>query len=264
LTSASSAATSERETEGGLLAEPLDATVLAFELDFSEATTMNGVWDEVNLKLGFDGFGRNLDALTDVLRGGFGHFQPWEEIRLVVRGRPGARERVGPGWAEVEATLAEAPAQEYGEMVSSIEWADADSQDEGGAAAKTPAAKTTAATELGTTPSVCGTLEGLLDVGRLVVLADILTERKSYSVPNGASVDLDKAWWVSGGDAADTASTPAAVEVGEVEVIATSDSRELLPSDLRPVHSPSHRLGESRAMLLVAVHLCAPSVAQAS
>ena len=45
------------------------------------------MWDEIDRKLGFEGFGRNLDALVDVLRGGFGHFTVDEYAKLVVFGK---------------------------------------------------------------------------------------------------------------------------------------------------------------------------------
>jgi len=46
-----------------------------FLLDFSNISSEADLWDEVNKKIGFGGFGRNLDAFEDILSGGFGHFE---------------------------------------------------------------------------------------------------------------------------------------------------------------------------------------------
>ena len=81
------------------------------------------MWDEINTKLGFDGFGRNLDALVDVLRGGFGHFQSSEYIKLVVYGKAVAAAKYGK-WALLEETINESVDGKYGEQVAAVEWRD--------------------------------------------------------------------------------------------------------------------------------------------
>lgn len=100
-------------------------------LDFSRVDTLDDLWDEINSKIGFPDFGRNLDALVDLLRGGFGHNDQaaGQEFALVVVGRTRARDRVSK-WRDVEETLSDSVKQEYGEAVASIEWADSVTGDE--------------------------------------------------------------------------------------------------------------------------------------
>lgn len=45
---------------------------------------LNGFYDEAQRKLtdDFKGFGRNLDALNDIFRGGFGRFGPGEPVTI--------------------------------------------------------------------------------------------------------------------------------------------------------------------------------------
>lgn len=54
------------------------------EFDGNEFDDLESFYDEVQAKIcpGFEGFGRNLDAFNDVLRGGFGLFEYNEPIRL--------------------------------------------------------------------------------------------------------------------------------------------------------------------------------------
>lgn len=55
-----------------------------FELDGNNFNDMDSFYDEVNSKLcpQFEGFGSNLDAFNDVLRGGFLAFEYNENIEL--------------------------------------------------------------------------------------------------------------------------------------------------------------------------------------
>ena len=94
-------------------------------LDFSDVTTASDCWDELNAKLGFPGFGRNLDALVDVLRGGFGHFSYPEYAALTVFGRREALKMAGADlakWKLIAETLADSVAGEYGEQVTTCDW----------------------------------------------------------------------------------------------------------------------------------------------
>lgn len=54
-------------------------------------------YDEIERKLcpGFEGFGRNLDAFSDVLFGGFGVFEPQESIVLVWENSGKSKEDLG-------------------------------------------------------------------------------------------------------------------------------------------------------------------------
>jgi hypothetical protein len=99
------------------------ANPITIELDFRQVGSADDLWDEIDRKLGFDGFGRNLDAFTDVLRGGFGHFQPWEFIKLVVRGKQAAEAHY-PKWSILEDGINNSVAGEYGEQVAAVEWAE--------------------------------------------------------------------------------------------------------------------------------------------
>jgi len=55
------------------------------------------------------------------LCGGFGHFQPWEFIKLVVRGKQAAEAHY-PKWSDLQTTIDESVAGEYGEKVAAVEW----------------------------------------------------------------------------------------------------------------------------------------------
>ncbi len=59
-------------------------TVKEFVLDGRHVTSVDSFYDEVQRVLcpGFIGFGRNLDAFNDVLRGGLGAFDDGAQIRL--------------------------------------------------------------------------------------------------------------------------------------------------------------------------------------
>lgn len=61
-------------------------TVKEFVLDGRHMTSVDSFYDEVQRVLcpEFIGFGRNLDAFNDVLRGGLGTFEDGEKIRLRV------------------------------------------------------------------------------------------------------------------------------------------------------------------------------------
>ncbi|NWF95738.1 MAG: barstar family protein [Candidatus Thorarchaeota archaeon] len=58
--------------------------VKEFVLDGSNMVSVDGFYDEVQRVLcpDFSGFGRNLDALNDILRGGFGTFEYGDQIRI--------------------------------------------------------------------------------------------------------------------------------------------------------------------------------------
>ncbi len=55
-----------------------------FAIDGHNMRSVDEFWDEVQRVLcpDFKHFGRNLDALVDILRGGFGAFELGETIRL--------------------------------------------------------------------------------------------------------------------------------------------------------------------------------------
>ena len=106
----------EEEEEARARANPI-----TIELDFRQVGSDVDMWDEINAKLGFDDFGRNLDALVDVLRGGFGHFENWEYVKLVVHGRAVAAAHCSK-WAGVQEIIDESVEGVYGEQVAAVEW----------------------------------------------------------------------------------------------------------------------------------------------
>ena len=53
-----------------------------FFLDFSNCKNLNEVYHVINNKIGFAKFGFNLDALVDILRGGFDHFDEDDDVVL--------------------------------------------------------------------------------------------------------------------------------------------------------------------------------------
>jgi RNAse (barnase) inhibitor barstar len=55
-----------------------------FIIDGNKFSDLNGFYDEVQKVLtdNFEGFGRNLDAFNDILRGGFGKFDD-ENITII-------------------------------------------------------------------------------------------------------------------------------------------------------------------------------------
>ena len=108
-------AKAEAETEA-----PAPENLKNFILDFSAADSLDEVYDEINARLGFDGFGRSLSAFTDLLRGGFGHFND-EQITLTVVGRERAKRQVKQ-WADIEEVITESVEGEYGEQVKSVVW----------------------------------------------------------------------------------------------------------------------------------------------
>eukprot|EP00285_Hemiselmis_virescens_P002748 CAMPEP_0173415376 /NCGR_PEP_ID=MMETSP1356-20130122/84828_1 /TAXON_ID=77927 ORGANISM="Hemiselmis virescens, Strain PCC157" /NCGR_SAMPLE_ID=MMETSP1356 /ASSEMBLY_ACC=CAM_ASM_000847 /LENGTH=87 /DNA_ID=CAMNT_0014377619 /DNA_START=201 /DNA_END=464 /DNA_ORIENTATION=- len=57
-----------------------------FTLDFTECSKLPLAYDEINRVIGFSGFGHNLDAFSDLLQGGFGHFEGGEKITIVIKG----------------------------------------------------------------------------------------------------------------------------------------------------------------------------------
>ena len=98
-----------------------------FLLDFSPAQTNDDLYDEIQEKLGFPEFGRNLDAFIDILRGGFGHFEYDEYVNLTVKGRKHVQSSQANGgsmskWKGIEEVLMES--LDGDEMVRSIEWID--------------------------------------------------------------------------------------------------------------------------------------------
>ena len=56
-----------------------------FIIDGNNFSDLDGFYDEIRRVLtdNFEGFGRNLDALDDVLEGGFGKFDEYENIILI-------------------------------------------------------------------------------------------------------------------------------------------------------------------------------------
>jgi len=51
-----------------------------FVLDFSQASSLDDAYNVINAAIGFAQF--DLDAFVDILRGGFGHFEYGEEIKV--------------------------------------------------------------------------------------------------------------------------------------------------------------------------------------
>jgi len=80
------------------------------------------LYDEIQRKLcpGFDPFGRNLDALIDILRGGFGLDTP---LTLRISGRTQAARAIDR-WHKFQEIFDEAPQGRYGEAVKSVAWLD--------------------------------------------------------------------------------------------------------------------------------------------
>lgn len=83
------------------------ATAKTFTLDFRKITSMDGLWDTVDSKIGFKGFGRNLDAFNDLLRGGFGHFEMDDSVTITVLGAAHAEQVVGDKWKIIKEILDE-------------------------------------------------------------------------------------------------------------------------------------------------------------
>jgi len=56
-----------------------------FTIDGSNFSDLNGFYEEVGKKLTKGGWktGRNLDAFNDILRGGFGMFEPGESVTII-------------------------------------------------------------------------------------------------------------------------------------------------------------------------------------
>ena len=56
-----------------------------FEIDCNNIYNLNDFYNEIvkNLCAQFYGFGRNLDAFEDILRGGFGSFEFKEPIKII-------------------------------------------------------------------------------------------------------------------------------------------------------------------------------------
>ena len=104
------------------------ANPVTIELDFRQVHSDDDAWDEIDRKLGFNGFGRNLDAFVDVLRGGFGHFTVNEFAKLVVRGKQTAAAHCTK-WGKIQKILDESVDGEYGEQVTAVEWRDDDDED---------------------------------------------------------------------------------------------------------------------------------------
>ena len=104
-----------------------EAVIKEFVLDFSSVKTFGECYDVINDKLGFDGFGRNLDALVDILRGGFGHFATPEWASLVIIGREHAA-RIAKKcneldrWKIMEEIFTDSVKGECGERVKSCCW----------------------------------------------------------------------------------------------------------------------------------------------
>jgi RNAse (barnase) inhibitor barstar len=65
-----------------------------FVLDFSTCTSIKDAYTVINDKIGFSEFGYNLDALDEILGGGFGHFKEHEEIILVIKGRENGFDKI--------------------------------------------------------------------------------------------------------------------------------------------------------------------------
>ena len=99
------------------------ANPVTIKLDFREVGSNEDMWDEIDRKRGVEGFGRNLDALVDVLRGGFGHFTVDEYVKLVVFGKDVAAAHCDR-WPEVVEVINESLDGEYGEQVAAVEWSD--------------------------------------------------------------------------------------------------------------------------------------------
>lgn len=99
------------------------ANPVIIKLDFREVGSNDDMWDEIDRKLGFKHFGRNLDALVDVLRGGFGHFTVDEYVKLVVLGKDVAAARCDR-WPKVVEVINESLDGECGERVAAVEWSD--------------------------------------------------------------------------------------------------------------------------------------------
>ena len=98
------------------------ATMSDVTLDFSGASTEADLWAEIQRKLcpGFEKFGANLDALVDVLRGGFGVATP---LRLRISGKIEAAAAAGNDrWLHFEEIFADSVKGDYSEEVESIEW----------------------------------------------------------------------------------------------------------------------------------------------
>ena len=91
-------------------------------LDFSSASTEADLWAEIKRGLcpQFNDFGANLDALVDVLRGGFGVATP---LTLKISGKAAAETAAGNRWRHFEAIFSESPNGQCGEQVDSVEWA---------------------------------------------------------------------------------------------------------------------------------------------
>lgn len=91
-------------------------------LDFSVVSNEDEMWATIREGLcpRFTHFGSNLDALVDVLRGGFGIDTP---IKLRILGRESAMNAVGCArWQMIEMIFTESLEGTYGEDVESIEW----------------------------------------------------------------------------------------------------------------------------------------------
>ena len=99
------------------------ANPVIIKLDFREVGSNDDMWDEIDRKLGFEGFGRNLDALVDVLRGGFGHFTVDEYVKLVVFGKEVAAAHCDT-WPKVVEVINQSLEGEYDEQVAAVEWSD--------------------------------------------------------------------------------------------------------------------------------------------
>jgi RNAse (barnase) inhibitor barstar len=66
-------------------------------LDGDKIVSLSTFYDETQRKLcpGFEGYGRNLDAFNDILRGGFGMYEYGEPFRLIWNDAAKSRDALG-------------------------------------------------------------------------------------------------------------------------------------------------------------------------
>ena len=101
--------------------DPPKHAVCELTLDFTNAKTEADLWAECKRVLcpKFDDFGANLDALVDILRGGFGLMTPF---KLTILGRDSALASAPQRWSIFEEIFNESVLGKYGEDVDSIAW----------------------------------------------------------------------------------------------------------------------------------------------
>ncbi|HMI09668.1 MAG TPA: barstar family protein [Candidatus Saccharimonadales bacterium] len=73
------------------------------EIDGNSFQDINGFYDEIHKKLcpDLEGFGRNLDALNDVLRGGFGVHEYGKPLELIWKNSQKSKTELGDTYSVI-------------------------------------------------------------------------------------------------------------------------------------------------------------------